>query len=429
MKWSKFNMCRKSSNGNYVLFNYATDNALVFLPELYSIIKNVHDVEELSSIHPELYKTLYEKNFIVDDDFDEILAVKNNICKKLTAHDKFHLTINPTMDCNLRCWYCYEKHTEKGYMTAEIQNAIIQFVTRLMANSELKILDLGFFGGEPLMKANQIVLPLLKRINEICITHGKKLDLHFTSNGVLMSKKFIESLLLITNSADFQIAIDGGQSVHDKTKFMHNHKGTYNIVLQNIDYGMYKGFLFNIRCNYTDENIESFDKLIEDICKLPHINKNLIRFSLQRVWQSTWSKELDKKVDALGKRILENGMKANIATKYVPDFCYADYKDSLVINYNGNVYKCTARNFNDENRIGTLCSNGLINFDPQKAEFYSKMFFFSDCDTCSLLPLCRICVQARFDNRKNKNCFKNISEEDKQRQINNYLEAHCNAFL
>ena len=31
MKWSKFNICRKTSQGNYVLFNYATDNVLVFL--------------------------------------------------------------------------------------------------------------------------------------------------------------------------------------------------------------------------------------------------------------------------------------------------------------------------------------------------------------------------------------------------------------
>ena len=35
----------------------------------------------------------------------------------------------------------------------------------------------------------------------------------------------------------------------------------------------------------------------------------------------------------------------------------------------------------------------------------------------------------RYDNHKSKHCFKNISEDDKQRQINNYFESHCKDLL
>lgn len=372
---------------------------------------------------------MIEKKFIQDECFDEINDTKNNIYKKLSSHDKFRLTINPTMDCNLRCWYCYEKHTEKGFMTTDMQDAVIQFVNRLMDDDGLKTLDLGFFGGEPLMKSKQIVLPLLNNIQKLCTAHNKKLNIHFTTNGVLMSKTFINSLFDIVRSADFQVAFDGDKNLHDNTKFLHNHNGTYNIVLKNINYAMHRGFKFNVRCNYTNENIESFINLVNDICSLPHFNKNLIRFSLQRVWQSTYNTESEKKVNSLGEYIIEHGIKTNIATKHVPDFCYADYVNSLVINYNGNIYKCTARDFNEENRIGVLNTDGKIKYNITKAKFYSQIHFFYECDTCNLLPLCRICVQARYDNHKSKHCFKNISEEDKQRQINNYFESHCKDLL
>lgn len=429
MKWSKFNIWRKSSKGYYILFNYYTNNTILIIPELYKIIRTTKNASELSYIHKELFDSLQSRKFIINDDIDESSVVELEICNKLASHRIYNLTINPTLDCNLRCWYCYEKHTKKGFISTEIKKGIVSFVDTITNEDKLEILNLNFFEGEPLMFYNKAVIPLIKEIKNICTTKNKKLVLHFTSNGVLMSEKFIDSLSTIINQANFQIAFDGGRNVHDQTKYLHNGHGTYAIVLQNINYALSKGYTFNIRCNYTKDNIESFKDLIDDVIKLSNFNTNSLYFSLQKVWQAEYTSELEEKVDKLGSIIKDLGIDINIATKEIPDFCYADYCDSLVFNYDGSIFKCTARDFNDLNKIGILNRDGTIDFEYGKAKQYSQMPFFDDCYTCSLLPICRICIQARIEHLKEKHCFRHIPETDKQKQINNYFEAHCKDYL
>lgn len=430
MKWSNYNITHKSSKGEFIIYNYATNQVLILVPELYELIDNMKNrIEDLALIHPDFYKTLSDKKFIINDNINESSFVKNMIIKNLSIHNIFHLTINPTLDCNLRCWYCYEQHTKNGYMSTETMNAIINFVNRITNDYKLRTLELCFFGGEPLLKAKQIAIPLLKEINNICIKKNKKLNLHFTSNGVLLSKSIVDELSTITQNVRFQIAFDGDENTHNKIKFLHNKKGTYQIVLKNINYAISKGISFNIRCNYNIENIDSFKKLVNDISHLPHLDSELISFSLQKVWQSAYTRELDNKVDILKKVIDDKKLHVNIATKEIADFCYADYKNSIVINYNGDIYKCTARDFNKINSIGEIKNDGSINYNHNREKLYSKLFFFKDCDSCILLPICRICIQARIEHKNKIYCFKNIPEEDKQRQIQRHFKSVCKDYI
>lgn len=424
MKWSDFNVAYKSDEGLFVLYNYARDEALVLEPGLHDILcERESDLEGLASIHPDFYTALCDKGFVIGDDVDEKADVKKNIIKELHSHDVFHLTVNPTLDCNLRCWYCYEKHVKDSRMCAETMSAVIKFVENLTDDDRLKTLELGFFGGEPLLSARRVAIPLLREIKSVCAQRGKVLSVTFTSNGVLLSESIADELASVCDDIRFQIAFDGGEETHDEVKFLSNGQGTYRSVLRNIDYAMSKGFAFNIRCNYNTENIDSFKGLVGDVASLPHLNKYLLFFSLQKVWQSASSPELADKVDALRKIISGKDIKADIAAKDISGFCYADYMNSLVINYDGGVYKCTARDFNETNRIGSLECDGTVKYDYDIERIYSESFFFKDCDSCLLLPICRICIQARVEHRKGLHCFKKITEEDKRMQIKRRFET------
>ena len=68
--------------------------------------------------------------------------------------------------------------------------------------------------------------------------------------------------------------------------------------------------------------------------------------SFHKVWQEGEfeSSEIEKSINAFIKA-------GFVASKFVlGSYCYGDLRNSAVINYNGDVYKCTAVNFEEARR-------------------------------------------------------------------------------
>ena len=131
------------------------------------------------------------------------------------------------------------------------------------------------------------VLPLILYTKELCITHKVKLKCSFTTNAVLLTPNVTELLANTKLEYHFQVPFDGDRDFHDSIKKHPNGTGTYDTVLQNVKYAASKGFAFTIRCNYTDKNILSFKKAIDDLSNIDS-KENLV-FSLQRIWQEAVS--------------------------------------------------------------------------------------------------------------------------------------------
>ena len=422
MKWSKYNIIYHLDSEKDILYNYAWKNVIILLKDLSSIVSNqIDNIENLYNIHPELYQEFIIKKIIIDDKIDESELIIKKIKEELYTQKTFYLTINPTLDCNLKCWYCYESHIQKSFINQDLYISIIKFIEKQLSNTNLETLNLTFFGGEPLLKASTIALPLAQDVNNLCEQYKKSFNLRFITNGVLLSKKTIDKLYCINKNTSFQIAFDGGRDFHNKTKYLSNTSGTYDIVLDNINYGLSKGFKFIIRCNYTRENIESFACLIDDLCKLKHFNKSNIILSLQRVWQSKIDKDALKKIHNINNLAKSNGLMSDIAGNVCSKtYCYADYKNSCVINYNGDIFKCTARDFNKQEKIGHLSSSGEIIFTNSIEDHFNARFK-KTCIDCKLLPICSICTQVHKESDANQ-CPKIISEKEKDNQIVSHLK-------
>lgn len=156
MKWSIYNISDQTKEGNTLLYNYFTNKIIVLLPELYTIVKKYDsNADEIKNIHPELFSTLCHNGFIVDNQVDEANEAEKKVLKELSSKSTMHLTINPTLDCNLRCWYCYEEHTQNCYMTRKTMDRVVNFVKSKTCSKELKTICLSLFGGEPLLKAEK----------------------------------------------------------------------------------------------------------------------------------------------------------------------------------------------------------------------------------------------------------------------------------
>lgn len=419
MYWSRYNRIYRINNDSSAIYNYAWNKSIFIVNELMKILQDHNDaIDDISEIHPDFYEALIANDMIVTNPDEDIDKVKKHIMTKLSSNKTLRLTVNPTLDCNLRCWYCYEQHNKKAYMDEPTINSISDFV-KLQLNKGVEKVNLSFFGGEPLLTASKRAIPIAETISEICKEKGKLLTLHFTTNGSLLKPAITDKLVNLNLPTSFQIAFDGDRVLHDKTKNW-NGLGTYDIVLKNIDYALSKGFYINIRCNYTAENIASFKNLVDDISNLKNVDKSLIGISLQRVWQEPATKELYEQAKFICDYAKTLGFNPDLGGEVCSNgYCYADYDNSYVINYNGEVFKCTARDFDSSHKMGRINEKGeLVDVD---ATYRSSMRIKPYCLKCSLLPICTICSQAHRENLKNE-CPNIISEKDKEGQIRRRFE-------
>lgn len=426
MKISQYLYCKRTDAGHIAWFNYATNRVITICPELYQIVQSKTEaIQQIEQIHPDLYRDLVANRYVVADEEDEARLVMDNITKKLESSDILRVTINPTMDCNLRCWYCYESHTEFEYLTIKKQLAILKFIRKELANENVKMLHLSLFGGEPLMKASKIAIPLIKEIRDICLSYKKAFHVNITSNGTLLTKTIVDGLANLFVPISIQIAFDGGRETHNKIKFFSNGKGAYDLTLRNIKYALSNHITINIRFNYNIENIDSYKSVIEDLKNIPADITSNLRFSLHKVWQSKDSSELRRKVHLLDELIkkqflIENDVRLNMGLK----FCYADYKNSYVINYNGDVFKCTARDFKHQDRIGELTDGGEIHYVEKSSSYNCR--FCKECETCRMLPICTTCIQNRVEKMKGGKCPSPMTNEQMEKELDSRLDRILN---
>lgn len=421
MKWSIYNELINNKEGNSIfLFNSLRKKYFILDCNLNGLIaEGVNNICLIEENHPELYKRLVLEEFIIHDDVDEVDVCMHMLNNKYLSNSSLRITINPTLDCNLRCWYCYESHIKGSCMSSQILNSVINFVENQAHSDELKNIHISFFGGEPLLKYEMVVKPIVEKCVEICKIYDKHFSLSFTTNGVCLTPKVIDELLNMGVLFSVQVAFDGNKDVHNSVKCFPKGNGCYDIVKQNLCYAIEKGIITTIRCNYTNSNIDSFRELLRDFELYWHCQN--VKFSFHKVWQGKDTEDLFRKRALLKEYIIKVGIKSNIDSFYGNSInsCYADYDNHVVINYNGDIFKCTARDFKPENRLGYLESSGNIiynnNYVTRTANRFTKQ-----CKTCRLLPICTICFQQRSESI-DKKCPKPIMRENADYNIQKYF--------
>ncbi len=427
MKWSKYNSTFDTDDKKHILYNCANDKILILTEELKTIIVQ-NDLDSIKLIHPEFYTCLVNNRFVIDDHIDDVNMAVENKESKLNREDYFMLTINPTLDCNLRCWYCYETHGKNSIVGEKTMDAIKNLLKNKIETPQLNSLFISFFGGEPLLRFNQTVRPLVNYAQELCNSYETKLGIGFTTNAVLLTSSVTDYLSSLGINVQIQVPFDGNKRLHDKVKRLPNGRSAYDLTLKNIKYAITKGLNFNIRCNYNVNNLESFMDLIDDFKDVHEKYFNSFYFSFQPIWQthdggvktSPILKHIKSILDGLGMEHDGKIKKGSLGTT-----CYADRQDSVVVNYNGDVYKCTAQDFISEDREGVLNENGTITYNERYHSRVISRFSAPICQDCSILPICTICSQKKKNHPINT-CPGNISEDEKLEKIQHRIKAISN---
>lgn len=422
MKFSQFNSI-VSIQDKYALYNSFHERVIFLEENLKEILKTAinNGVDTLLGIHPTFYAYLLEQEFIVDDLVNEIDKVKE-LCKIIDEnHTSFFLTINPSMNCNFQCWYCYETHVKKSRLNEEIIGRIKQFIVHTANKDRMENFFLSFFGGEPLLYFSQDVIPIINCYAKECHSKRIPLNISFTTNGYLINQDFISYFKENNLTCSLQITLDGYKEKHDLVRFVSSNKGSYKEIIKNIHLLVMNKFFVRLRVNYTDKNIEDTYKIAEDLMDLPHeLREKFLLFDYHRVWQNEQVDDTNIALKKNVEKIRQLGFKAS--GKYSPNnvrqSCYADKRNSVVINYNGDIFKCTARDFTNSNRAGFINENGELIWENEYLEQRMNAKFNNrPCLECRILPLCNGgCSQHALEHLGGSDyCvyFGNESEKDK----------------
>ncbi|MBQ2701710.1 MAG: thioether cross-link-forming SCIFF peptide maturase [Clostridia bacterium] len=183
--------------------------------------------------------------YITDEQIQEILAdvealkgegllfkeevksypIKSNEVKALCIHI--------CHDCNFRCRYCFADegayHSKRESMSLETAKAAVDFL--LKNSGKRKVLEMDFFGGEPLMNFD-----VLKKTVEYAKAEGEKAGKKFlfttTTNALLLNDEVIE--FFNAEMENVVLSLDGRKEVHDAIRKSVNGKGTFDLIIDKI---------------------------------------------------------------------------------------------------------------------------------------------------------------------------------------------------
>lgn len=425
-KWSKYNYLYDNGE-NFILFNLASKAYLALVPQLAKLVEEKkEEIDTLADIHPELYEVLKEKGFVVDNGLDEVESLLKRWRKIENSKKSYSIIVLPTLDCNCRCWYCYERHNAGTNMTPQTVELVKKHINLKTSDPELQHFHLSFFGGEPLMCFRTVVTPLLKYSKEICQKRSIDYAAHFTTNATLLTDKMISELKELNIPIAFQITLDGNRKSHDSIRCTKTGKPTFDTIVANIHKLLRNGFRVSLRINYTTANLDTNYDIIDEFKDLTNDMRKSFDVIFQQVWQdvSNNTEKDSELIEIVQDRFNRNKLCAN--SKYTNNYrCYADCENKAVINYNGDIYKCTARDFFSENREGVLCEDGQIVFNDLFKKRMAVKHTNAFCQSCMIFPICMgTCSQFSLENNNEEKCYHNFSEKDKEACIVSFIKKN-----
>ena len=388
MKQSKYN-CILQDNTGMVIYNAATDQLVALTPQLANIFNESKAApEKIKAQHAELYDHLLQKGIFVCDDADETEAYIRKREEYERSSGEYTITINPTLACNMSCWYCYESHKNMPAMSADVKQSVLLLIDKLLADNKLKKLNLSFFGGEPLLYFDKVVVDIINHAKMQCKAFDAKLSIHFTTNAYLLTDNVLKHLEGLDVS--FQITIDGGKQVHDSVRKTKGGEPTYARIVEHIHQTLSHGFPVGVRFNYTAKSIPSFIDVVKDFSHLQQEQKQLVNFTFQRVWQDNEgdARQVEQQVEHIERAFEQAGLFVNNAKSYIVPYCYADGVNTAVVNYNGDLFKCTARDFAPKSKEGTLAADGTLRWNERLRKRMSIRHGSDTCLQCRIYPIC-----------------------------------------
>lgn len=414
MKKSKYQHFEEIDSNLFIHYS-AMNNSFLLLPKSKHVIYKNSTESELENNYPKLFQNLIEGGFLIESDIDETVLVEQFKNKMLFGKDLYNIVINTTLDCNLACWYCYEKRIENSKLSIETIELIKRNILQRYELSSFKTLKISFFGGEPFMNFAGIQ-SILNFAKGFCYKKKIELIADFTTNATLITQEAIEYLSQFR--CHFQITLDGGRKAHNLIKKSRTETiDTYQRVIDTlffIDSRISRHWLA-IRVNFDNRTLEYIDEIINDISFLDRGKTCVI---LKKIWQLDTNLVNKNALMMAIQRLFDNNFLVDYYVMPKGCVCFAERESQVLFNYDSKIFKCTTiSTFDDENKLGEVnAETGEIIWNKEKKENWFKDMQPEYCKLCHWFPSCLgICNRQLMAHNGEKICtFDAISLTQKE---------------
>lgn len=384
MKRAKYQTVVELPNQIFLHYNSFSDKYILMNKDCHDKYDN-DDILSLSENDKDLYNKLVESKYYIDDNVNELdVILYNRLCQKMDSK-VYHIVINTTLDCNLKCWYCYEKRSKNSELKKDVISAIKKNISSHYNDKPYSMLKISFFGGEPFMNFSAIQ-DILLFSKDFCLQNNIRLVADFTTNSTLITKNEID--FLKDYECLFQITLDGNREQHNKIKKIAEHD-TYQLTIDNI-YQLSNSITnvkIWIRINYDETTLMCIDTILNDLNALDRSKSFII---LRKIWQISLDK-IDSKI-LLGaiQKALNAGFIVDCYPLTKKRLCFAERINQALINFDGKIFKCsTLPSFDNTNSLGQFnLQSGKIEWDENKISQITKVLYSEKCMNCVLFGTC-----------------------------------------
>ncbi|MCR0315834.1 SPASM domain-containing protein [[Clostridium] innocuum] len=378
-------------NQNEMIAYNSYNNALgIIEKEKYELYLN-NDVNEIKIKDKELYDTLVEGGFLVEESLNEIDVMKYESYKSRYLNDGLALTVNPFSGCNFRCIYCFEldRLDNAIKMSKEVQDKLIDYVKQNISGK--RFVRINWFGGEPTI-AFDVIERISRELIEICEANNVDYGASIITNGYLLNEDIIKKMV-DCKIKTMQITLDGNKEMHDTRRVLKNGQGTFDCILNNVIKFAGKGPLIHLRVNSDKSNPHAYkdvinilkennisDKVIVNLGKVYSDDTNNYSndkcFSNSEFYQELFNFKKSEK----SEEILLPNLKRNE--------CASVNENSFVLDADGKLYKCWNEVGLDEYAFGNILDGVVLKGLALRYLNYN-VFDNEQCRKCKFVPICK----------------------------------------
>lgn len=134
-----------------------------------------------------------------------------------------------TNRCNLSCPYCFHEQSSVD-MTYETADMAVKYIISNAIRVN-KTPFIAFFGGEPLLRFDEVIKPLVKK-------YKHSIQWGITTNGTLLNNEIID--FCYEYNIDILLSIDGCKQVQDIQRPIKNQDSSFDLIKNNIPYLLLK---------------------------------------------------------------------------------------------------------------------------------------------------------------------------------------------
>jgi uncharacterized protein len=403
---SRFNV--PVSNGEtprYALYNTATGNYVVLDGELRQLYERI----EAGDTPPPQGGLLYQAGFAIEDDIDEVAAIRQVFGTFRASRYSPHLTIAPTMDCNFGCEYCFESH-RPGSISEPVQDRLLEFLMQLVEPRQgLDRLSVSWFGGEPLM-----ALPAIRRLTREFLAlceRGTLAGYNATiiTNGSGLTASVCAELEALAIQR-VQVTLDGPPATHDQRRFFKRTRApTFERVVEQFAL-VPSGITLVVRMNVDRHNMGHAVALFEELERRGVLGRVLVDLArVENFGEGTTASALlsSREFAAFKSEMIDvcqrHGwpLMSQPPSPSLQGVCQVDSVNSFVVDPRGELFKCWAELGNGGEPVAHLNEPGSWTAIRQTSLTARDPFDDAECRSCSLLPTCLgSCPKTRDLNRR-----------------------------